>query len=64
MGSPLSPIIADIVMQDLEEVAITKLQISLLFYFWYVDILLALPYDQSYTFSILCTRLQFTEDWY
>jgi len=37
-GSPLSPvIIANIVMQGLEEMAITKLQILLLFYFCYVD---------------------------
>ena len=37
--SPLSPvIIANIVMQGLEEMAITKLQILPLFYFCYVDI--------------------------
>jgi len=37
MGSPLSPIIADIVMQDLEEIAILNLQIHSLFYYRYVD---------------------------
>ena len=46
MGSPLSPIIADIVMQDLKETALKKLSAQPLFYFRYVDdILLALPSD-------------------
>jgi len=37
MGSPMSPITADIVMQDLEESAINKLSIQPLFYYRYVD---------------------------
>ena len=65
MGSPLSPIIADIVMQDLEETALKKLSVQPLFYFRYVDdILLALPSDAINDtlniFNSLHTRLQFT----
>jgi len=46
MGSPMSPITADIVMQDLEESAINKLSIQPLFYYRYVDdIILAFPSD-------------------
>jgi len=65
MGSPLSPIIADIVMQDLEEIAILNLQIHSLFYYRYVDdIVLALPsenIDDTLTiFYSLHTKLQFT----
>lgn len=37
MGSPLSPIIADLVMRDLEERAIEKLGLALPFYYRYVD---------------------------
>jgi len=37
MGSPLSPILADIVMQDFEKKVISMLPARLLFYFWYVD---------------------------
>jgi len=33
MGSPLSPILAEIVMQDLEQLAIENLLVELLFYF-------------------------------
>jgi len=32
MGSPLSPIIADMIMQDLKEIAISNLQVHPLFY--------------------------------
>ena len=65
MGSPLSPIITDIVMQDLEEIALKKLSAQPLFYFRYVDdILLALPSDIVNDilniFNSLHTRLQFT----
>ena len=68
LGTPidslLSFIIADIVMQDLEEIAIMKLQIHPLFYYRYVDhIILTLPSDNiDDTFNIfnsLYTRLQF-----
>jgi len=37
MGSPLSPIIAEIVMQDLEEYVLKSLNLSVLFYYQYVD---------------------------
>jgi len=65
MGSPLSPIIADLVLQDLEQKAIEQLPIKLPFYFRYVnDILLAAPFE---IFSIILKifnsfheRLQFT----
>ena len=65
MGSSLSPIIADIVMQDLKETALKKLSAQPLFYFRYVDdILLALPSDTVddtlNIFNSLHTRLQFT----
>ena len=66
MGSPLFPIIADIVMQDLEEIAISNLQVfHPLFYYRYVDdIVLAFPseyIDDTLTiFNSLHTRLQFT----
>ena len=64
MGSPLSPIIIDIVMQDIEEIALKILSAQPLFYFRYVDILLALPSDTVNDtlniFNSLHTRLQFT----
>jgi len=64
MGSPLSPTLANIVMQDLELKAINNLNIGFLFYFRYVhDIVL---YTSEYrlqdilnTFNIH-PRLQFT----
>lgn len=37
MGSPLSPAIADLVLQDLERKALDLLKISLPFYIRYVD---------------------------
>jgi len=44
MGSPLSPILADIVLQDIEEVALGRIPAVLPFYIRYVDdILLAAP---------------------
>ena len=44
MGSPLSPILAVIVMDDLETEQLTKLGFEVLMYFRYVDdILIALP---------------------
>jgi len=44
MESPLSPIVADMIMQDLEEIAIGRLSVQLLFYFRYVDdIILVAP---------------------
>jgi len=47
MGSPLSPIIADLVMQDFESEALSLLPFSLPIYFRYVDdILIATPFDK------------------
>ena len=37
MGSPLSPILADLFMQDLELVSLNKLSVTSLFYVRYVD---------------------------
>jgi len=37
MGSPLSIILADIILQDVEEVALNRLPVDLPFYFRYVD---------------------------
>jgi len=37
MGSPLSPIIVDIVMQDLENYTLNALETDLIFYVRYVD---------------------------
>ena len=65
MGSPLSPIIADIAMQDLESIALNNIGIDLKFYFRYVDdILLVSPKDQVDNilniFNSINNRLQFT----
>jgi len=65
MGSPLSPVIADLVMQDLETTAVTNLPFQLSFYHRYVDdILLAAPSDSLHllpiTFNSQHGRLQFT----
>jgi len=47
MGSPLSPIIADVVMQDLEMHCLNKINCQLTFYFRYVDdILMAASFDK------------------
>jgi len=47
MGSPLSPVLADIVMQDLELKPINNLDFSVPFYYCYVDdILLLTPVDK------------------
>jgi len=65
MGSPLSPIIADLVLQDLETKAIDRLPFELPLYYRYVDdILLAAPFDHLNeileTFNSFHNRLQFT----
>jgi len=65
MGSPLSPIIANLVMQDLEENALEKINHNIPFYYRYVDdIILAAPNDQVNkiveTFNGFHSRLQFT----
>ncbi|XP_015115626.1 uncharacterized protein LOC107040185 [Diachasma alloeum] len=65
MGSPLSPIIAEIVLQDLENFCMKRLDFPVYFYTRYVDDVLAfVPKDKIN--SILCCfnsyhkRLQFT----
>jgi len=65
MGSPLSPILADLVMQDLEMYALEKLNIVIPFYFRYVDdVALAVPRDKSkellLMFNSFHPRMQFT----
>jgi len=65
MGSPLSPIISDLVMRDIEERALEILNLPLPFYFRYVDdILMAIPSDSINNilniFNNLHPRLQFT----
>ncbi|XP_072759915.1 uncharacterized protein [Anoplolepis gracilipes] len=65
MGSPLSPIIADIVIQDIENKALSILNFSTPFYYRYVDdIITAIPFDQiDYilnVFNSLHPRLKFT----
>jgi len=65
MGSPLSPIIADLVLRDIETKAIKKLPFQLPLYRRYVDdILLAAQVDQFNiiieTFNSFHKRLQFT----
>jgi len=64
MGSPLSPIIADLVLRDIESRAINILNIRLPIYVRYVDdILLAAPSDSVdvilNTFNSFHPRLQF-----
>lgn len=64
MGSPLSPIIADITLQNLEKRILAMLPINLPFYVRYVDdVALAAPSsmlnDVLNTFNSLHPRLQF-----
>jgi len=65
MGTPLSPIIAHMVLQDLEEEALEKIHCNIPFYYRYVDeIVLAAPIDQIKKivdiFNAFHDRLQFT----
>lgn len=65
MGSPLSPIISDIVLQDLELQALNKLTFNISFYFRYVDdtILTILSNQVNHVvnvFNSIHDRLQFT----
>jgi len=65
ISSPLSPILADIVMQDLEKKAIKKLDINFPFYYGYVDDILLLTPESRVniilnTFNNIHERLQFT----
>jgi len=65
MGSPLSPVIADIVMQDLEKRALERFKNEIPFYYRYVDdILTAVPRlntkELLNSFNSLHPRMQFT----
>src|SRR5436190_20775540 len=65
MGSPLSPIIADVVMQDLEVTILNSLDISVPLYFRYVDdILMCIPEEYvtiiTEKFNDYHNRLKFT----
>ena len=58
MGSPLSPILANIVLQDLEQEIITTNNIISSFYFRYVDdIVLALHKDRLKEFWNCLTHI-------
>jgi len=47
MGSPLSPIIADAVMQNLEEFVLSNFNFDVSFYYRFVDdIIMAIPSDK------------------
>ena len=65
MGSPLSPITADGVMDDLESNWIASLPFQLPFYIQYVDdIITAVPHNKmdtiKYTFNNFNQNIQFT----
>ncbi|XP_018364761.1 PREDICTED: uncharacterized protein LOC108762315 [Trachymyrmex cornetzi] len=65
MGSPLSPIVADIVMQELESISIRKLATTPTFYVRYVDDILLITESSDYseildTFNDYHPRLKFT----
>jgi len=65
MGSPLSPVIADAVMRDLETVCLSKINCQVTLYYRYVDdIIMACPSDKVdfivSTFNGYHERLNFT----
>jgi len=65
MGSPLLPIIADVVMQELETTVLSSVNFPISIHYRYVDdILMAVPYDKiDYIFNAFNNfhpRLQFT----
>ena len=65
MGNPISPILADIVMEDLETDSINKLNFKPAFYFRYLDdIILCIPKNMIdhtvNTFNSYDENLQFT----
>jgi len=67
-GLTLSPVIADLLLQDLEEKALKTINLNLSFYYRYVDdIVLAAPEDQATNilniFNSFHDRLQFTIEW-
>lgn len=67
MGSPLSPILSNLVMEDLETSCLAKLSFPVPFYVRYVDdILMAIPADcldlVLEVFNSYHPRLQFTAE--
>ena len=65
MGSPISPVIADLVMRRLETVSLMSLNFDILFYYRYMDdICTAVPPSQIdgllKQFNSFHPRLQFT----
>jgi len=65
MGSPLSPIISDLVMRDLEDMVLNSLTIQPIFYFRYVDDIILLTYEEEILnildkFNSYHLRLRFT----
>lgn len=67
MGSPLSPMVANLVMEELEEWALSRLTFVVPFYKRYVDdILVAVPRDGTdeicNTFNGFHERLKFTHE--
>ncbi|XP_015511566.2 uncharacterized protein LOC107218257 [Neodiprion lecontei] len=67
MGSPLSPILSDLVLDDLEQYCLNKLDFKPSFYFKYVDnIITAVPSDKVAemlsVFNSFYLRLQFTPE--
>ena len=67
MGSPLSPILADLVIQDLENDIFNTLTTHIFFYFRYVDIVLAAPINLITnildSFNTYHDRIKFTVDY-
>jgi len=64
MGSPVSPIIANIVVEKIEKRALNILMFEMPFYYRYVDdIALAVPHDKPKEvldlFNLIHSRLQF-----
>jgi len=61
MGSPLSPVVANMIMQDFEEIVIGILPVRLLFYYRYVDDIILIAPSESIDilgiFNSLHTRL-------
>ncbi|XP_076301439.1 uncharacterized protein LOC143219320 [Lasioglossum baleicum] len=67
MGSPISPVIANLVMEELEQVSISKLPFELPFYKRYVDDIITCIKPQQLqtvlgTFNSFHNRIQFTHE--
>ena len=66
MGSPLSPVIADLVMRRLETVSLMSLDLKVVFYFRYVDDICTAVSSKTdlllEQFNLFHPRLQFTSE--